>query len=595
MVRLSEKEVLGAKDRNQGFVVGVDGKQTRPNAIDWPGPPDEIAYVSTYVFSILPPGTVPVPDDEGYESPALPSTQQTTIPAPVAQVISSNVPANPNCSVRLLTGSLVANSPLFLVSTSVDRTTTTTEGSCVWKFEMRPWGEQIDELVRKGSYARTLALLITPDITALLHKSTTWSRESLPPDFDATSTCERLLDIIQYPTTEVQFVTDHGGLDNLESAVTEASQLGEDILSHFRGQFRDEAEEYLRARGNTRTLAHLLAYKRSPRGSEDSQTTAVEGDTAEIKVLPGPKETNKDKYRFRRRVYRGDATQGNRDHGCKRGSTGAVARVAGLWESLARDAMSSFEEEVPSKEPILRSLLKSRKWRERVERSSASKLKTWLERKITTDKPLNLQPCCDLHDPNCANAKAHNISLILSVSSKDLSNIEECLRGVEELVTSANHSISRTDRLIRRTVREVMVQNLRSRYPPAYTDIFTFSPDGTTPSAYFGLQNRNTSSAYPSPPNSNNSSRICSAQSSFVSLAATLNDEEDEDSRALRRLILRKIIAHIDGAFDEVDRANVWLRVVKSVLRDLRVRTSASFSRLPSSSPPASSPPISHC
>ncbi|KAI6167942.1 hypothetical protein EDD17DRAFT_737785 [Pisolithus thermaeus] len=35
---------------------------------------------------------------------------------------------------------------------------------------MRPWGEQTDELVRKGSYARTLALLITPDTTALLHK-----------------------------------------------------------------------------------------------------------------------------------------------------------------------------------------------------------------------------------------------------------------------------------------------------------------------------------------------------------------------------------------------------------------------------------------
>ncbi|KAI6123327.1 hypothetical protein EV401DRAFT_1947924 [Pisolithus croceorrhizus] len=89
MARLSETEVLGAKDRNQGFVVGVDGKQTKPNAIDWPGPPDEIAYVSTYVFSILPPGIVPVPDDEGYESPALPPTQQTTIPAPVVQVISS--------------------------------------------------------------------------------------------------------------------------------------------------------------------------------------------------------------------------------------------------------------------------------------------------------------------------------------------------------------------------------------------------------------------------------------------------------------------------------------------------------------------------
>lgn len=141
-----------------------------------------------------------------------------------------------------------------------------------------------------------------------------------------------------------------------------------------------------------------------------------------------------------------------------------------------------------------------------------------------------------------------------------------------------------------------MVQNLRSRYPPAYSDIFAFSPDGTTPSVYFGALDRNTSlSVYPSPPNSNNSSRTGSAQSSFVSLAATLDDGEDEDTRALRRLILRKINAHIDGAFDEIDRANVWLRVVKNVLRDLRVRTSASLSRLPPSSPSASYPPKSHC
>ncbi|KAI6108169.1 hypothetical protein F5141DRAFT_100478 [Pisolithus sp. B1] len=187
MARLSETEALVVKD-NQGFVVGVDGKQTRPDAIDWPGPPDEIAYVSPYVFSILPPGTVPVPDNEGGSSSSLPSAQQTTIPAPVVQVISSistspvqtlsfpfpqpssNVPANPNCSIRLLTASLVAKSPLFLVSTPVDRTIATTEGSCVWKFEMKPWGEQIDELVRKGSYADALALLNTLDTTALLDK-----------------------------------------------------------------------------------------------------------------------------------------------------------------------------------------------------------------------------------------------------------------------------------------------------------------------------------------------------------------------------------------------------------------------------------------
>ncbi|KIK24041.1 hypothetical protein PISMIDRAFT_421517 [Pisolithus microcarpus 441] len=530
----------------------------------------------------------------------------------------------------------------------------------------RPQSSLSDRTIRPNSPIQLPSIASFTDWTSppVNTRESTGPARHLPPDVDATSTCERLLDNIQYLTTEAQFVTDHGGLDNLESAVTETSRLGEDVLSHFRGQVHDvtqdlrdmredlktadhlwstaseEAEEYLRARGNTRTLAHLLSHKRSPRGSEDSQTTAVEGETVEIKVLPRPKEANKDKYRsvavltevIPSKTIVTTAANGARavpwpewldSFILSADSSTYKMHLANLMEIerelLARDAMSSFEEKVPSKEPIIRSLLKSRKRQEKVERSSASKLKTWLKRKITTDKPLSLQLCYDLDDPNCAvgretkqdpsslgwsptlteaEREAYDISSILSIASKDLSNIEECLCGVEELATSANHSISRTDRLIRRTVkvREVMVHNLRSRYPPAYTDIFAFSPDGSTPSAYFSLQNRNTSSpVYLSPPNSDNSSRISSARSSSVSLAATLHGEEDEDTRALRRLILRKINAHIEGAFDEIDRANVWLRVVKNVLRDLRTRTSTSISRLPLSSPPASFPPISHC
>lgn len=119
-------------------------------------------------------------------------------------------------------------------------------------------------------------------------------------------------------------------------------------------------------------------------------------------------------------------------------------------------------------------------------------------------------------------------------------------------------------------MREAMVQNLRSRYPPTYGDIFAFSPDALVQSAYPGLS---VNSIYLSPPHSNSSSRSSSAHSSLVSLAVTLREDEDEDTRALRRLILRKISAHVDGAYDEIDRANVWLRVVKSVLRDLNART----------------------
>ena len=134
-------------------------------------------------------------------------------------------------------------------------------------------------------------------------------------------------------------------------------------------------------------------------------------------------------------------------------------------------------------------------------------------------------------------------------------------------------------------VREAMVENLRSRYLPV-NDPFAFWPDrtkATGPQTLADNSGPSLSSShffYLSLPESNNgsasSSRSSSAQSSLVSLATTLREEEDEDTRALRRLILRKISAHADGAYDEVDRVNTWLCVVKTALRDLSTRISSS-------------------
>lgn len=117
-----------------------------------------------------------------------------------------------------------------------------------------------------------------------------------------------------------------------------------------------------------------------------------------------------------------------------------------------------------------------------------------------------------------------------------------------------------------------MVQNLSSRYPPVHNRIFTLPNDMNVPYVYSNYSER---SGYLSPPDSASSSRCSSAQSSTSSLATTLHDGEDSDSRALRRLLLRKISAYIDGAFDEIDRANVWVRIVNGALRDLKTRTTA--------------------
>ena len=342
-----------------------------------------------------------------------------------------------------------------------------------------------------------------PSITSVTGRATpigppaTGSVKPLP-DFDATYTSERLLDNIQYLSNEAQFVRDHAGLDHLESVVTETSHLGKSVLSHFRGQVHDLAQElgdmrkslnavdrswnsvsqiaeqHLRARGN-HTVACLLAHKRSPRGSEDSQLTAVEPEPTEIKVLPKAKEARKKAYRdvgiitdtLPSKAIETTAPNGARavpwpewldSFILSADSSTYKMHLANLIEIerelLAKDTMSAFEEKLPSREPRLKSLLKSRKRYDKVERSGASKLKAWLRKKIVADKPLQLQLCYDLDDPDCAvgsevkggavsfpslahsqsEHEAYSIHFNLSVASRDLSAIDECLHGVSLFV-----------------------------------------------------------------------------------------------------------------------------------------------------------------
>ena len=67
-------------------------------------------------------------------------------------------------------------------------------------------------------------------------------------------------------------------------------------------------------------------------------------------------------------------------------------------------------------------------------------------------------------------------------------------------------------------------------------------------------------------------STIYSVSSSVSSVAATLTENDDEDIRVVRRLLLRKIEAQTSGAWDEVDRVTGWLQIVKEAVRSVKRR-----------------------
>lgn len=73
-------------------------------------------------------------------------------------------------AIRLITPSAAAKSPLYFLTTPIDRTAATSEGSKLWQLTMKPWADQIDELVIEERYADALALIDTLDATLLPDK-----------------------------------------------------------------------------------------------------------------------------------------------------------------------------------------------------------------------------------------------------------------------------------------------------------------------------------------------------------------------------------------------------------------------------------------
>ncbi|KAI0714450.1 hypothetical protein C8T65DRAFT_644360 [Cerioporus squamosus] len=182
VINVNEDEALITKDNN-GFLVGREGKTTRSESIDWLAPPDELALVKPYVFAILPPGSVPTTHVEGIPN----ASASTFVPSPVVEIRSSislstvqtipfppspstSLPSTTTHAIRLLTPSPSARSPLFVVSTPTDRTAATNAGSAIWCFRMKPWNQQIDELVETGSYADALSLLESLDAALVADK-----------------------------------------------------------------------------------------------------------------------------------------------------------------------------------------------------------------------------------------------------------------------------------------------------------------------------------------------------------------------------------------------------------------------------------------
>lgn len=328
----------------------------------------------------------------------------------------------------------------------------------------------------------------------------------LPPDFDISTTSEQLLENFQYLSVEAQFVRSDADFNTLASAVQETSQLGDDVLAYFRGQIDDaakelrstreilnsvdrqwnhvsqEAEEHLSTEGSVHSRFARMMHQHSPRGSEDSQSTAVESDAplpkeeqmkhyADVAVLTEPVQhletTSPSGVRTVPWPEWLDSFILSADSSTYKVHLANLIEIE--RELFSRDYVGCVEEKPSSKERKLKALLKSYKLHSKNEKSGPSKLKAWLKKKIVSGKPLRAQLCYDLDDPHCAvgrqvkqdvqqpiitvtdtegitcrsrpsstsvpdHSPSRNstqlVQVVLSAASRDLSAIDECLHAV---------------------------------------------------------------------------------------------------------------------------------------------------------------------
>jgi len=251
--------------------------------------------------------------------------------------------------------------------------------------------------------------------------------------------------------------------------------------------------------------------------------------------------------------------------------------------------------------------------------SSSSRLKAWFKRKLLQESPTHngdvlgyaasapefihggeFPPRPSRPRPPEPSDESKRIALtysrrVIATASKDLNRIHQSLSNADRLISQANASITQADRLVKKALGQREASLDRIRLIQQMTEVQQALQDtilATTsdfPELNFGFPDdsgdflpvlnpaspRNSTLVFPRPPRSLSSK---SSRSSLSSVTPTLingnHNEQDEDNlRALRKLLTRKIEDKTDSALEEIEKVTDWLRVVKDCALGLRNRT----------------------
>ncbi|KAF9266468.1 ankyrin [Marasmius fiardii PR-910] len=399
-------------------------------------------------------------------------------------------------------------------------------------------------------------------------------------DFDVVTAAHQLIDNLRITSPSLYHDYDSDNLNHIENLIRETSQLSVAIIRNFRSR----SEYASRAVKNTiaessivddllwtvslaaedklvvQGLGDMVRDRRScHRESQDSQLTAVSVMVTEAKREPSSPvgEATQVQRELEKSVQKVELDS-EKD---KSSSSGASSFFKGWFkrktpkETQGKEDQASLSSppspvsRVPSSSPPVKS-------------ETASEVQSWLWQ--STDITLRSSP------------------IVLEAARQEIDSVKEGLISASQFIDSSEKSITRAERIIAKAIkkRKCMLADLRTwTKNQVHKDLFIRPRNGSSHSLQveFGLSSKPSISSLCSVSTVN--SGTSAETRSPTSIEAVVAENDDEETKAIRRLILRKFEATMDGALDEVEKAAPKLCVAKETIRGVKRRAGLDVSR----------------
>ncbi|KAJ7510484.1 hypothetical protein B0H11DRAFT_2216274 [Mycena galericulata] len=438
------------------------------------------------------------------------------------------------------------------------------------------FGEQLEDLrsasslscytIRPSASSASLSSWVDNAVSSRDHEDAA----SLLDNVDISASSEQLLANLRLTSPSESHSATPFHLNFLNNLIREAADITAIVATHYR-TITNEASKDLRVLRNNadkmqvlldrarldieqamqeRGLSPMLPRKRVNRESEDSQATAVSVDVPLSPISPIgdaiPWPVQHDKH-----VLEGIKSSGAHEKSIRVvESAKPIKRQSGTTKLKAWMLRKLLPIDTVVEDPLLTA--------KGPVSSHRPKLEVIPEYRADTVKAVAVLPFSnspvdfDLSADAWMDGLLRTSHAALQAAGRDLDGVRECIASAEHFITIVDRCATRTERVVNRALkkREAAIADLRLTSNASSGDDFFVSPGLLSPKSSIASL-----------------SSVYSARSSCVSLAATLAEQEDDDTRLVRRLLLRKIDTGASSVQEQLEKGANWLRTVREVVR----------------------------